>query len=160
MSMNGPSNIPAGWYPDPQNGSMMRYWDGSNWTANTQPAAAPAPQAPQSPYGSQAQQPFNPNMNSPYPNPMYGAPAMQKPDNYLIKAILSTVCCCIPLGIPAIIFASKVDSSWNSGNYEEAAENAAKAKKFTTWAVIGGVVAAVLSFGLQFLAAMAEQGTM
>jgi uncharacterized protein YbjQ (UPF0145 family) len=27
---------PQGWYPDPQNASQLRWWDGSAWTAQTQ----------------------------------------------------------------------------------------------------------------------------
>ena len=26
---------PAGWYPDPHDGSARRYWDGAQWTAHT-----------------------------------------------------------------------------------------------------------------------------
>lgn len=28
---------PAGWYPDPNDGSLQRYWDGSLWTEHTAP---------------------------------------------------------------------------------------------------------------------------
>lgn len=28
-------NTPAGWYPDPSDPSAQRYWDGSQWTAQT-----------------------------------------------------------------------------------------------------------------------------
>lgn len=43
------SNIPAGWYDDGQGG--QRWWDGTQWTAHTQPgpAAPAAPAAPESP---------------------------------------------------------------------------------------------------------------
>lgn len=34
--LGGP--IPAGWYPDPAGGSGKRWWDGAQWTANTQEA--------------------------------------------------------------------------------------------------------------------------
>ena len=40
---------------------------------------------------------------------------MRKPDNYLVWAILSTVFCCLPLGIVAIVKASKVDALWAQG---------------------------------------------
>ncbi len=33
-----------------------------------------------------------------------------KPDNFLVWAILSTVLCCLPLGIVAIVYANKVDN--------------------------------------------------
>lgn len=39
------STIPAGWYPDPSNESQQRYWNGSQWTANTAPIAPAAPTA-------------------------------------------------------------------------------------------------------------------
>ena len=37
---------PAGWYVDPQNPQLMRYFDGQSWTAQTQPVPAAAPQSP------------------------------------------------------------------------------------------------------------------
>lgn len=33
-----PAAPPAGWYPDPQVPGQLRYWDGTAWTAHTQPA--------------------------------------------------------------------------------------------------------------------------
>lgn len=65
---------------------------------------------------------------------------LQKPDNNLVWAILSTVMCCLPLGIVAIIKASSVDELWNSGKYDEAYQAAADARK---WSLIGAGIAAV-----------------
>lgn len=31
------TTTPAGWYPDPNAPGTLRYWDGSNWTQQTQP---------------------------------------------------------------------------------------------------------------------------
>ena len=39
---------PAGWYPDPNNREMARYWDGATWAERTQPLPAPPPPAPPS----------------------------------------------------------------------------------------------------------------
>ena len=60
----------------------------------------------------------------------YGGPAGPKPDNYLVWAILSTVLCCLPVGIASIVFAAQVDSKWSSGDYQGALESSEKAKKF------------------------------
>jgi Protein of unknown function (DUF2510) len=32
-----PPNVPEGWYPDPNNSSVQRYWDGTTWTEHTAP---------------------------------------------------------------------------------------------------------------------------
>ena len=65
----------------------------------------------------------------------------QKPDNFLVWAILSTFLCCMPLGIVAIIKATQVDSYWAQGLHEEAYKAAAEAKK---WTLIGAGLAAAL----------------
>lgn len=63
-----------------------------------------------------------------------------KPDNYLVFAIISTVLCCLPLGIVSIIHSTKVDNLWNSGQHAEAKIAADKAKQFAMYAAIAGVV--------------------
>jgi hypothetical protein len=39
MSQAVPSNLPAGWYPDPATYGQQRYWDGAQWTNHTAPIA-------------------------------------------------------------------------------------------------------------------------
>lgn len=63
-----------------------------------------------------------------------------KPNNWLVWAILSTICCFLPLGVVAIIYAAKVDSAWERGDYEEAIDASSKAKLFTILTFILGVV--------------------
>lgn len=67
----------------------------------------------------------------------------QKPDNYLVWAILSTVLCCMPFGIVAIIKASQVDTFWAQGNQAEAIEAANAAKK---WTIVSAVSSAAILF--------------
>ncbi len=63
----------------------------------------------------------------------------RRPDSNLVWAILSTILCCVPLGIVSIVYASKVDSLWNIGAYREAYDAADKARKWAIWgAIIGG----------------------
>jgi len=54
--------------------------------------------------------------------------------NYLPYAIAVTLCCCIPLGIPAIVYASRVDNFVRMGQLHEAKEASDKAKM---WCWIG-----------------------
>lgn len=65
----------------------------------------------------------------------------QRPDNYLVWAILSTVLCCVPFGIVAIVKSTKVDTLWNDGRYDEAVRSSQDAKK---WAIIAAVSSAVV----------------
>lgn len=63
-----------------------------------------------------------------------------KPDNNLVYAIISTVLCCLPLGVVSIISATKVDNLWNSGRHDEAIAEANKARQ---WAIYAAITAAV-----------------
>ncbi len=65
-----------------------------------------------------------------------------KPNNYLVWAILTTLFCCLPFGIAAIVSASKVDSLYATGQYAEAQRASDSAKKWSIWAaVVGGLLA-------------------
>lgn len=85
---------------------------------------------------NQNQQPYQPNYAEGQRPP--------KPDNYLVWAILSTIFCCLPLGIASIVYSSKVDGQYNAGDFIGAQDSANKAKKFAMWAAISGVIVAVL----------------
>lgn len=45
--MSSASEQPPGWYPDPSDGEQVRWWDGTAWTDQAQPAGAPLPQRPE-----------------------------------------------------------------------------------------------------------------
>ncbi|MDY8138973.1 CD225/dispanin family protein [Aquimarina sp. 2201CG5-10] len=85
-----------------------------------------------------------------------------RPKNYLVESILATLFCCLPLGIVAIIHASKVNSAYDSGNHEEAQRASDDAKKWMKYAVISGIVVTVLYlilvFGLGIGGAMLNGG--
>ncbi len=76
----------------------------------------------------------------------------ERPKNYLVESILVTIFCCLPLGIVGIINASKVNSAFDQGNFEEANKASADAKKWTKIGFISGIVVMVLY--LVFLFAM------
>lgn len=77
-----------------------------------------------------------------------------KPDNFLVWAILSTVICCLPLGIVAIVYANKVDSLWYAERYEEAEEALKKAKMWTYISAGMGVVGVILSMFIMLIIAI------
>jgi hypothetical protein len=94
------------------------------------------------------QQPYQqqPYQQQPYYQPNYaqGQQRPPKPDNYLVWAILTTILCCLPLGIVSIVYSSKVDGQYNSGDFAGAQDSANKAKNFAMWAAISGVIIVVL----------------
>jgi len=55
---------------------------------------------------------------------------------YLAQAILVTLCCCLPFGIPAIVFAAQVNSKVASGDMAGAWESSRKAKMWC-WVAFG-----------------------
>ena len=59
----------------------------------------------------------------------------KRPSTYLPLAIVVTICCCMPFGIVSILYASKVDSCWNSGRAEEARNNSRKARNWALWGI-------------------------
>ena len=74
------------------------------------------------------------------------------PNNNLVLAIITTVFCCMPIGIYAIIKASNVDKYWNMGQHDLAINEANEAKK---WSKIGiGIGAAAIILYLIFYVVM------
>lgn len=49
----------------------------------------------------------------------------------------------MPFGVVAIINASKVDSAFASGNYQEAAMRSESAKKWSIWSAVCGCIGIV-----------------
>lgn len=66
------------------------------------------------------------------------------PKNYLIESILVTIFCCLPFGIVGIINASKVNSAFAAGSFEEAQRASDDAKKWCKYGLIGFAVGIVL----------------
>ena len=64
--------------------------------------------------------------------------------NHLVWAILSTLFCCLPLGIVSIVFAAQVNGKLAAGDVAGAQEASDKAKKWAMWSAIAGVIVAVL----------------
>lgn len=77
--------------------------------------------------------------------PQYGQSGVgPAPNNNLVWAILTTVFCCLPLGVVAIVKAAQVNSLWAQGQQDAARKAADDAKKWSIWAAVAGVVVAIL----------------
>ena len=72
-------------------------------------------------------------------------PPQPKIENYLVPAVLTTLCCCLPGGIVAIIYAAQVNSKLAMGDIQ-GAQAAAKNAKMWCWISVGvGLVLILLS---------------
>lgn len=101
---------------------------------------------------------------SDYQNTQYQTPPAyqssyepEKPINwvpYLVLSIITTVCCCLPFGVVGIVYATKINSAMNAGNYEEAQKSAKTAKIWIIVAAAVGVIANII------VAVMAAMGAM
>jgi hypothetical protein len=68
--------------------------------------------------------------------------------NYLVQAILTTIFCCLPLGIVSIVYAAQVNGKVAAGDHAGALESSAKARR---WAWISFGVGIVLGIGYLIL---------
>ncbi len=79
-----------------------------------------------------------------------GTPPERIP-NYLIPSIFLTLFCCLPLGIPAILFSAQVNGKIRAGDIQGAMESSRKAKKWC-WLSFGvGLVVSILFFLFYFV---------
>ena len=78
--------------------------------------------------------------------------------SHLAFSIFTTLCCCLPFGIVAIVYASQVNPKLLAGNYAGAVEASKNAQKWCWIAVgigiFGTVLSMILKGGLSGLAGM------
>jgi len=65
--------------------------------------------------------------------------------NYLWQAIVCTACCCVPLGIPAIVYAAQVNTKVVHGDLEGARRSSKNAKMWC-WIAFGTGLAWILTY--------------
>jgi predicted secreted protein len=66
------------------------------------------------------------------------------PPNYLVWSILTTIFCCLPLGIVSIVYAAQVNNKWALGDVAGAQMSSQKARQFAIWSAVASVVMIVL----------------
>lgn len=97
----------------------------------------------------------------PYSEPAAGqfSPGGPRPNipNHLVKAIVSTLCCCLPFGIVAIVFAAQVNGKLDAGDYAGAQKASDQANLWGNISIGLGVVGGAIGIAIQVLAAMAAQ---
>jgi len=71
--------------------------------------------------------------------------------NYLVHSILVTLCCCLPFGIVALIYASQVNNKLAAGDIAGAQNASRRARTWVIVAFILGIVAAGISVAVSIL---------
>ncbi len=117
------------------------------------PPGAPAPPPPPGAYGIPATYPASSGYS------LQGAPS-----NYLVWAILTTIFCCLPLGVVSIVYAAQVNSKWAMGDVNGAMESSKNARNFAIisaviWAVIGVIWIIVVVLGAALSGGSSSSGS-
>jgi hypothetical protein len=119
---------PPGWLPDPSWGPAPYGW--SLWVDD--PYSGVRPSVVNSAAG---------------PAPFQLPGKEQPPNNHLTWAWIATLGFCWPLGIPAIVYASRVNKKWAVGDVWGARQDSRHAKTFAIWSMCVGVVLLVIVMG-------------
>lgn len=96
--------------------------------------------------GNALQTVSTPNVDVP-PPPQYQSQAQgQTPvPNYLVPAILTTVFCCLPLGVVSIVYAAQVNGKVEAGDQAGALESSRKAKMWA-WISFGAGLVVIVGY--------------
>ncbi len=98
-----------------------------------------------------------PGQPTPIQTPGVVIPPGATVQNYLVFAILVTVFCCLPAGIPAIVFAAQVNGKLQAGDYAGAMQASKNAKLWTLIALgvgLAGIVIYALLIGLGLMSTL------
>ena len=88
--------------------------------------------------------------------PVQAAPGVpvQTVPSHLALGIISTLCCCLPLGIVSIVYAAQVSGLVAGGNIAAAQEASRKAKFWGILSVVLGAISTVIAVIIQAAFAM------
>lgn len=68
-------------------------------------------------------------------------------DDYLMPSILVTIFCCLPFGVPAIVFAAMAKGKMDAGDNIGARRDSETAKNWCIAAFVAGLLAVLISVG-------------
>jgi hypothetical protein len=117
------------------------------------PGGYGAPQLPSPPYGQPGGwgRPPGPGPGGygPGPGGFGGPPPFGTPiPNYLWQSIVVTVLCCVPAGIAAIVYASRVQGRQRMGDVQGALDASRKARTWCIVSLVAGLIVAAIYAGL------------
>jgi hypothetical protein len=76
--------------------------------------------------------------------------------NYLVQAILTTVFCCLPLGIVSIVYAAQVNGKVAAGDHAGALESSRNAKRWA-WISFGAGLVLIVGYLILVLVGVIAQ---
>ena len=82
-------------------------------------------------------------------------PSGEKIPNYLVQSILVTLCCCLPGGIAAIVYAAQVNGKQQAGDIAGALAASKNAKKWCWISFAVGIVVNIIVGVIQVMAGAA-----
>jgi hypothetical protein len=83
-------------------------------------------------------------------------PAPPAIPNYLVQAILVTLCCCVPVGVVAVVYAAQVNGRLAAGDIAGAQQASRNAKMWSWIAFALGAVIGLIYVATGILSAFAE----
>lgn len=76
------------------------------------------------------------------------------PPTYMVWAVISTICCCLPLGVVAIVFAAQVSTKYYARDFAGARKASERAELWIIIAIVLGVVSNILYVPLSLLSGL------
>ncbi|MBX3092641.1 MAG: DUF2510 domain-containing protein [Cryobacterium sp.] len=133
---------PAGWYPDPENTTQLRWWDGAQWTENR--SASPVANAA-TPYSASPEYSAAPAYSA-------GAPSLKAPDGTRWNTVWIWIILVLPyissLGIFTIDWSSLFDFRQLSQGASEGASARAMFSVFASPGYLFTLVGGWVAYGL------------
>lgn len=83
--------------------------------------------------------------------PVVQYPAPQSVPNYLWQSILVTLCCCLPFGIVAIVYAAQVNTKLAAGDLAGAQASSRNARTWVIVSIVAGILAGIVSFAASMI---------